>query len=397
MVLRGSVIEPWIGNRPVLGGEAAVEFLPTGKLISLQQYNNASIGLAAGYRNLTNDSILGQAFTLYTYLNVPFVHIKHFEFGLRPGVGLAFVTKTYYNTTTEINRFTSLHTSDGFPIGNGGSGSFTNAFFNLALYFSFPIRNGWALNASYGWYHISNGSIRQPNSGFNMFNGQIGFTYQPNADRYKAPEKKVPREMYDGKRWDVEMALTGGLRQAYYMDNKNGDRFFGVGTFSIAAHWRPLSIFKIGGGLDLFYDDYYRSVGKDFATSTTTVPVTTYKKTLLTESNVANCFRLGFSIQPEFVVGNFSLGLHAGFYIYDPVRNLEPYSEALNAYNKGDKLNRGLLYKYDIMNAGVKQDGWLYLHVVMRYRVTQHLFVQFAAKSHMAKVEFFDAGLGIAL
>ncbi len=388
MVLRGSIIEKWIGERPVLGGNVYVEFLPTERMTGLRQYNNASIGLKAGYLNLTNDAVLGSAFTVYTYLNVPFVRKQHFEFGIRPGAGLAFVTRNYYNTVPDSLMY--VPGSIQYPISNGGFGSYTNAFFTTALYFRFPIRNGWSIDASYGWYHISNGSIRQPNTGFNMLNGEIGVSYQPRYDTYSEPDPMVPRGMYDGKRWDVEMSLTGGLRQAYFADK----RFFGIGTMSVAAHWRPLSIFKLGGGVDVFYDGYYRSVYKDFSSSNPEAPVTLYKKTYLSESSVGNCFRVGISLQPEFVVGNFTLGLHAGVYVFDPIRNLEPYDEAQKS---GGKLSRGVFYKYDIMNAGVRQDGWLYLHVVMKYRVTNHLFVQIAAKSHMAKVEFFDAGLGVAL
>ena len=384
MVMRRTIIEQWIGSRPVLGGNAAVEFLPTGKIPALQHYNNASIGLSAGYFNLTNDAALGSAFTVYTYINVPFVKRAHFEFGIRPGIGLAFVTKNYYNTVPDSLRY--VPGSIKYPISNGGFGSYTNAFFTTALYFRFPIKDGWALSASYGWYHISNGSIRQPNTGFNMLNGQIGLTYQPKSDSYKEPERKVPHEMYDGKRWDVELSVTGGLRQAYFADK----RFFGIGTTQISAHWRPLSIFKLGGGIDLFFDGYYRSVQKDYSVSVPDAPVTFYKKTLLSTGDIINCFRLGISLQPEFVLGNFTLGLHAGVYLFDPVKNLEPYAEA-----KENQLKRGVFYSYDLMNAGVKQDGWLYLHVVMKYRVTDHLFVQLAAKSHMAKVEFFDAGLGV--
>ena len=387
MVLGGSVIEKWIGQRPVLGGNVYVEFLPTGKLGSLQQYNNASIGLKAGYLNLTNDAVLGSAFTIYSYLNVPFVRRKHFEFGIRPGVGLAFVTRNYYNTVPDSLRY--VPGSIQYPVSNGGFGSYTNAFFTTSLYFRFPIRHGWSIEASYGWYHISNGSIRQPNSGFNMLNGQIGLSYQPQADDYKAPKPMVPCGMYEGKRWDVEMSLTGGVRQAYFADR----RFFGIGSVSVSAHWRPLSIFKLGGGVDVFYDGYYRSVNKEFSASAPEAPLTLYKKTYLSESTIDNCFRVGISLQPEFVLGKFTLGLHAGVYIYDPVKNLEPYDEAQKS---GGKLSRGVFYKYDLTSAGVRQDGWLYLHVVMKYRVTEHLFVQLAAKSHMAKVEFFDAGLGVA-
>ena len=394
-ILPGSVIEPWIGNRPVLGAEVAVEFLPDGRLEALQWYNNASVGLAFTALDLTNTAMLGQALATYAYLNVPFVRRRHFVFGIRPGVGLAFVTRNYYNTTTEAERFTSLHRADGSPIGNGGSGSFTNAFFNTALYMEFPIKNGFSVSLSGGWYHISNGSIRQPNSGFNMLNGSLGLTWQPAYDRYTAPETLVPKGLYDGKRWDVELSVSGGLRQAYYLDNRQGDRFFGVGAIGVSAHWRPWSIFKIGGGVDLFYDDYYRSVSREYAASAGDAFVTSFGKTLLAESNVANCFRLGLSLQPEFVLGGFTLGLHLGMYLFDPVRNLEPYKDAKSA---GGNLKRPLLYAYDVFRAGDGgyMDGWLYTRVVMKYRVTRHLFVQFGVKAHMVKVEFFDAGLGIA-
>lgn len=394
-VLRGSIIDQWIGTRPIMGAEAAVEFLPTGKIESLGWYNNASIGLAAGYLNLTNDALLGQAFTIHTYLNIPFVRLPHFEFGMRPGVGLAFVNKNYYNTVPDSLMY--VPGSIQYPISNGTFGSYTNAFFNAALYFSFPIKNGWALTASYGWYHISNGSIKQPNSGFNMFNGQLGVTYQPHAERYHSPAANVPKGLYEGKRWDVEMALTGGLRQAYFADK----HFFGVGTISISAHWRPWSIFKIGGGVDAFYDGYYRSVYKNFATQNETTPITYFGKTYLTESRIENCFRVGISLQPEFVLGDLTLGLHAGVYLFDPVKNLEPFTElkdmgGKNAMKPNSRFDRGIFYNYDILNAGVQQDGWLYLHIVLKYRVTKHLFVQAAAKSHMMKVEFFDIGLGVA-
>ena len=386
MVMRGSIIEPWIGQRPVLGGNVALEFLPTDSKIALRQYNNASIGLAAGYLNLTNDAYLGSAFTVYSYLNVPFLRLKHFEFGIRPGVGLAFVTKNYYNTVPDSMLY--VPGSIKYPYSNGGFGSYTNAFFTTALYFRFPIKNGWAINASYGWYHISNGSIKQPNTGFNMLNGQLGVSYQPHADSYKEPESKVPHEMYEGKRWDVEISVTGGLRQSYFADK----RFFGVAAMQVSAHWRALSIFKLGGGVDIFYDGYYRSVNKEFASAVADAPVTLYKKTYLSTGSTADCFRVGVSLQPEFVLGNFTLGLHAGVYLFDPVKNLEPYTEV----KENGKLSRSIFYKYDLLNAGVSQDGWLYLRVVMKYRVTNHLFVQLAAKSHMAKVEFFDAGLGVA-
>ncbi len=375
--MRGSIADKWFGARPILGGEIAVEFIPTGKWKSLQWYNNASIGLALNYLNLTNNKMLGQAIAPYAYLNIPLVNTKHFIFGLRPGIGVSFVDKTYNNTVPSESR--GVPGSIQYPISNGAIGSHTNTYFAEAIYAEFPIRKGFSITASYGWYHISNGSTKQPNSGYNMFNGEIGVTYFPNHETYTSPKPNVPRGLYEGKRWDVEMSISGGFRQAYFADQNT----FGVGTITLAAHYRPWSIFKIGGGVDIFYDGYYNT------------PATAYKKTYLTEQNLANCFRVGVSLQPEFVLGNFTAGLHFGVYLYDPIKNLEPYNEV--AQNGGQSLNRSIFYKYDFLDAGVKQDGWLYTRMLLKYRCTKHLFVQFGMKSHLTKVEFIDFGLGVAL
>ncbi len=392
-MMHGSIIDPWLGNRPITGGEFAVEFLPTGKWESLQWYNNASVGLALNYLNLTNKDYLGHAIAPYAYLNIPLVNTKHFILGLRPGIGMSFVTKTYANTVPEEMAWVSGFIK--YPYANGAIGSHTNAYFAEALYMEFPITKGFSITASYGWYHISNGSTKQPNSGYNMFNGAIGLTYFPDHSTYQAPPTQVPHNLYEGKRWDVELSISGGLRQAYYVDQ----RFNLAGAVSLAVHYRPWSIFKIGGGLDMFVDMYYASVCDEFHVADPAKPgdrsETYYAKTYLAAQDYANCFRVGVSIQPEFVLGNFSAGLHFGVYLYDPVKNLEPYSEV--AANGGKPLNRGIFYKYDLLNAGVKQDGWLYTRLLLKYRCTDHFFVLWGMKSHVTKVEFFDFGVGVCL
>ena len=82
-------VEEWIGNRPLLGGEFDVEFLPTGRWHCLQQWNNASIGVGLTYLNLSNDKKLGSAFAAYGYINEPFYNGKHFRIGVRPTVVIA--------------------------------------------------------------------------------------------------------------------------------------------------------------------------------------------------------------------------------------------------------------------------------------------------------------------
>ena len=391
MMMPDGKVDEWI-KRPVLGGSFAVEFLPTGRWHCLQQWNNASIGVGVSYLNLGNDAKLGSAIAAYGYMNQPFYNGTHFRIGIRPSVGLAAVTKTYANTYEGANLYKD-HTSANWSIG-----SVVNAYLALQLYMDFPIKDGWEITLNGGWQHISNGSIMHPNAGYNMFGGELGVRYQPSAVSYQRPEPDVPRKLYDGveKPWAVEISATGGLRQNYYADNQNGQLFFGIASVKAAAYWVPVSIFRLGAGVDAFYDGYYACVNKSFAAENPNAPVTYFGKTYLKQSNIANCFRVGFSIQPEFIIGRLTAGLHVGFYLYDPVKNLEPFDKAKAADEAGTPLNRGLFYSYDFSKASNYQDGWCYMQFVLKYHVLDHLFVQLGLKTHGVRAEFIDAGLGVA-
>ena len=271
MMMKDGKVDPFI-QRPVLGGSFAVEFLPTGRWHCLQQWNNASIGVGVSYLNLGNEAKLGSAFTAYGYMNQPFYNGKHFRIGLRPTVGLAAVTKRYSNT------YEGTHKYQDHEGANWSIGSILNAYLALDLYMDFPIKDGFEITLSGGWHHISNGSMMHPNAGYNIFGGEIGLRYKPkdegqrtmdNGQRTKDEEPKpdVPRKLYDGvdKKWAVEISATGGAKQNYYGDNRNGQKFFGVASLKAAAYWVPLSIFRIGGGIDAFYDGYYACVSEDYA------------------------------------------------------------------------------------------------------------------------------------
>jgi hypothetical protein len=271
----------------------------------------------------------------------------------------------------------------------------------------FPSKNGWEITLSGGWHHISNGSFMHPNAGYNMFGGELGVRYTPGMDEgvkglkdegYQKPKPDVPRKLYDGvdKPWAVEISATGGAKQNYYADNQNGQRFYGVATLKAAAYWVPVSIFRIGAGVDAFYDGYYSAVNDEFKNDNPGAPITYFGKTYLAKSEVKNCFRVGISLQPEFIIGKLTAGIHVGFYVFDPVKNLEPYDEAKAAAQKGESLDRGVFYKYDFSKASNYQDGWCYMQFVLKYHVLDHLFVQLGLKTHGVRAEFIDAGLGVA-
>lgn len=404
MMMQDEKVDQFI-QRPALGGAFTVEFLPTGRWHCLQQWNNASIGVGAKYLNLGNDAYLGSAVAAYAYMNQPFYNGTHFRIGVRPTVGLAVATKTYCNTLPDdVTPYTKARDASGKLIANWSIGSLLNAYLAMELFMDFPIKDGWEITLNGGWQHISNGSFMHPNAGYNMFGGELGLRYHPstpnNQNNPNTPRRMTTKELHEevDKPWAVEISATGGAKQNYYADNQKGQQFFGAATVKAAAYWVPVSIFRIGAGVDAFYDGYYAAANDEFAhLNPEGTPLTYFGKTYLKESKTENCFRVGVSLQPEFIIGKLTAGLHVGFYVFDPVKNLEPYKEAKAADEAGKPLDRGLFYSYDFTKASNYQDGWCYMQFVLKYHVLDHLFVQLGLKTHGVRAEFIDAGLGVAL
>ena len=355
------------------------------------RHRQAGMGVGLSYWCFGQDPLLGHAIAPYLYLDIPLVSLPHFVLGLRPGIGVGFLSKTYRNTVPEGHMFQDLVDA------NRCVGSVTNFHFPEALYMEFPVCKGWSIAVEGGWYHFSNGSTVQPNSGYNLFAASLGARKTINAQQGGVAMGKHPygetkhnaetnssspslcREGRGGSSWALEFALTAGARQVYYRDQAT----FAVGEFQASAYWLAHPIFRLGGGLDLFYDGAYKPRETHFG------------KTYLAAAKPSDCWRLGVSLQPEFVIGQFTAGFHVGFYLLDPVKELEPAANA-KASATGRIENKGIFYRYDLLNAGSAgyPDGWLYTQIVLRYRLPYHLFLQANMKAHITKVEFVSFGIG---
>ena len=358
----------WLG--PAYSADFSVTFRPDWR--ALQQWNGAGVGLGFTYWHLPHD-LLGQAFAPYAYMDIPLVKRSHFVLGLRPGIGAAFMTKTYQNTVPEGLLYQELNNA------NQSIGSVTNLYFPEMLYMDFPIAKSWSVGIAGGWYHISNGSVRQPNSGYNLFAAELALRYSPTQSPIaNHPSPIAHRQSPIAKRWSIIAAATASGRQVYYRDQQT----FLVGSLHAAAYWHAHTIFHLGGGVDVFYDGAY--IPRD----------TQFQKANLAAAKAGDCWRIGVSLQPTFVVGDFSLGLHLGAYLHDPVKELEPYSEAI--LSPTGRLDKPIFYAYDILNAGSAgyPDGWMYTSVVLRYHLPWHIFLQAMMKSHLTKVEFVSLGIG---
>jgi hypothetical protein len=346
---------------PISGGEFAIEWQTVGNKPWNQYLHFPKVGIGAVYLYLNNPDTLGNLFAIYPYINLPIIRNKFINIYLKPGVGVSYLTKTFKNATA--------HDSIGNIIlnkSNAAIGSHLNVYFAGSMNIEIPLASGISLTADLGWNHASNGSFIQPNSGLNMMNTFVGLKYCPNYKQRSKPEKRDIPNL--SNHFTTEIVLSGGARQLYYLDN----RFYPIGSITV-AEFLPLSnAYRMGIGVDAFYDGVYDG---------TTLFSWTYLKT----NELKNKFRVGVSWQHEMIIGKLTAGFHFGLYLYDPIKNLEPYNEA-----KISTLKKPLVYGYNID----KENGWLYTRASLKYALSKHVFASLGLKTHLQKAEFIEWGVG---
>ena len=342
---------------PVQGGEIAIEWQTFGEKPWHQYYNFPKIGISLVGMDLGNPEMLGQLLAVYPYLNLKLIDLKYFKLQLKGGAGMSFLNKRFDNTATDLN---NLNT------GNAAIGSILNVYFAGGANIEVPIFSGISLIGGYNWNHASNGSFYQPNSGINMLNATVGLSYFPNYKQYKSPTKSQIASL--PQKFTFEFIASGGARELYYKD----DKMFPTGSLVLSAYRQLGNNLRLGIGIDGFYDGVYDGN-------------TQFKRTVLTSNELKNKIRVGISFQPEFVFGKLTAGMHFGLYLYNPLRNLEPYADAM-----AGTLNKPLIYNYDVE----KEDGWLYTRASVKYAFTNHLFISLGLKTHLQKAEFIEWGLG---
>ena len=344
---------------PSLGGEIAVEFQTMGEQAWHQYLNFPEIGAGLVFMDFSNPKMLGQGVALYPYMNIPLIRTDYFKLNMKPGTGVSFLNKRYSNAHTN-----TLDES------NAAIGSVVNVFLTFGGNVEVPMAAGFSFTAGYAWNHVSNGSIVQPNSGINMMNAYVGLKYTPNYKANQKPQRKALGDI--PRKFSYEITASGGIRQLFYKDDKN----YGIASLSFGVYRPMANWYRMGLGVDAFYDGVFGYINVPQASIK-------YQRTYIEKNEFKNKIRAGVSWQHEFLVGKLTAGFHFGLYLYDPIKNLEPYSKEGNQ-------NKPLIYKYDIQ----KEDGWLYTRAVAKYAVTDHLFASIGLKTHLQKAEFIEWGLG---
>ena len=325
-----------------------------------QQYlNNSTYGVGISYID-NGDKVMGHTVSIYPYIMLNCLRTKHFELAIKMASGLAYCSETYWtNEQTPDNR-DNVNAHFTF-------GSRLNAYLSGGVNFNFIVNRNLTINTEFGYYHMSNGRIMEPNMGANVLYGGVGLIATINPEEEEKEPIYFPDLPY---RWSLNVTLSAGTQSADLTDGRN----FFINTFHLGAIYNVCNWYGIGLGADVFYND---AIGAETNRGLFRTDV---------EYKQSDKIRAGVSINNELQFGRVTAMVDWGVYLYNPARNF--YNHDHPIYGRGE---RPLFYK---MHSAGSDEAWHYIRFGVKYRVWDNLYVSTLAKLHMHIAELMEIGVG---
>ena len=217
-------------------------------------------------------------------------------------------------------------------------GSHLNCALQLQPHYTFSVAKNITAGAGLNITHFSNGSVATPNLGINLLGLSLHAAYAPGFIKPSAKRTKI--RFTPVTRYTV--FASASVKQTYPADGNY------YAAFTISGNRAKQISEKIawGFGADLFYDD------------------ATAKKILEQDDEVLQhryeSMRAGVHGSCELIVNRFTLSMSMGGYLYSKIKN----------------------------------DGMLYHRFGLRYQTGSNIFLCMNLKSHWAKADFIEWGIG---
>lgn len=216
-------------------------------------------------------------------------------------------------------------------------GSHINAVITTGTQVRFRSNKNDQILAGIDLTHFSNGSSKIPNMGINIATVNIGYLH------CFGEETILKRDSISdtSERNEITFLAAMGVKEL----NPPGSATYGIGIFTGDWHHKVTPKSKLGGGTDLFIDN---SISKRLEEDEIYV------------SGLEASARWGIHLSYGLEVGKCSGYFQTGYYLYTRIKN----------------------------------DGNIYSQLSLRYHITKHVFACFNLKSHYAKADYFEYGIG---
>ena len=281
----------------------------------------------------THNETLGDLYGLYAHYNFYFLK-RNLTF--RVAQGIAYNTNPYDKETNFRN---VAYGSHWFP----------------ASYFMLNFRKEklWqnlGFHAGFSFFHHSNATLRSPNTSTNTIAINIGLNYSLEK---KAQNVYLPWQRdsinYIKQPIDYNITLRGGVNESDIIGS--GQYPFFALSFNAEKRLSRKSAVQVG--TDLFWHEYLREYIK-------------FKSVAYPAEKIAadtDFRRIGVFIGHELLISRLSMEAQVGYYVYSPFKYLGP----------------------------------LYQRVGMKYYISDQIFGSMSLKTHGAKAEALEFGIGIKL
>lgn len=217
---------------------------------------------------------------------------------------------------------------------NNAISTHINALVNLGIKYRYSFENGLYLSLGFQGTHASNGASRVPNLGINLIQPSVGI----GIDFYKVEFDTEEHLINLDKRWKFTLIGIVSAKEIYPI----GGKLSPVGGLSFVATKR----FTNKSGLELYADGFYK----------TSILNDIYN----TEATPGNIFQLGLFTAYNLYINKLRIVTGLGAYVYDKF----------------------------------KPDGLFYARLGFKYQITPHLMTMIGIKSHWAKADYFEYGIG---
>lgn len=267
---------------------------------------------------------------------------EHFgnQFSLYPYYGLNIMRRKNFELGYQMGVGISYATKKYSPDQNYQNlaiGSHFNLHYHADLIAQYHLHNNFFIHGGITFTHISNANLSEPNVGINtcaVFTG-VGWAFgAPDTDFTEEIPEFTPRFNY-------EIMIAGGMKHTRTFESFQ----YPAVSVSFDVKRRFGYKFALGIGADFFYD------------SSTEPQMIRLNK----EFSSSDAYTSGIHLAQEFFYNRFSVMVQEGFYV-----------------GLTDKL-----FGYSMYN-----------RAIVRYRFTEHFFVNFSLKTHLYILDFPELGIG---
>ncbi|NOZ47911.1 MAG: acyloxyacyl hydrolase [Chlorobi bacterium] len=195
-----------------------------------ESFRNPIYGAGMQYQQFTENEILGNAYTFYYKISIPFFPVNKVGFYYSTAIGTTIIPKSFHPQVYYLNH---------------ANGSKFNVFAHFGLQSGINFYKNYILLLAVNYYHISNGNIKLPNNGLNLLAAEIGVNYKFQTIKNTRKFKKPIRE----NNTKYLITISAGSKQTAILGNN-------YSVFVAETNYYPFSFKKrsLGMGVDLVAD-----------------------------------------------------------------------------------------------------------------------------------------------